>query len=160
MSRSATTTASASLASRARSAFAVPRQASAGARSGQRSGILRSRRSSVGRSRTCASLSSCFRSPPTTSGAFLHRTCAKLGLSQDYVPHSLRHGCATMLHLLGWTLEDIMLVGRWLSANSARTYIQSGPAMLLDSQIPREIMELGRQLSKRLVHAVELACRR
>src|SRR6185437_10326552 len=40
----------------------------------------------------------------------LHRTCAKLGLSQEYVPHSLRHGCATMLHLLGWSLEDIMLV--------------------------------------------------
>lgn len=90
----------------------------------------------------------------------LHRTCAELGISQEYVPHSLRHGGATLLHLQGYSLEDIMLIGRWLSSNSARNYIQAGPAMLLDSGIPREITELGRKLARTLLVAVKLACRR
>ena len=37
--------------------------------------------------------------------------CRQLGLSAAYVPHSLRHGGATHLHLLGWSLEDILM--RW-----------------------------------------------
>jgi hypothetical protein len=61
--------------------------------------------------------------------------CSQLRLSAHYVPHSLRHGGATRLHLAGVTLEDIMLRGRWASSHSARRYIQSGPALLLANNI-------------------------
>ena len=44
------------------------------------------------------------------------QTCANLGLSDRYVPHSLRHGGATSMKLRGWSLEDIMQRGRWKSA--------------------------------------------
>lgn len=64
-------------------------------------------------------------------------TCAELGLSARYVPHSLRHGGATRLHLLGVSLEDVMMRGRWASAKSARTYIQSSRAMLMSVRVPR-----------------------
>lgn len=41
------------------------------------------------------------------------RTCADLDLSSRYVPHSLRHGGATRLCLMGWRMEDILRRGRW-----------------------------------------------
>ena len=59
-----------------------------------------------------------------------------LGLSPTFVPHSLRHGGATELRLLGWTLETIMERGRWASSASAKRYIQAGPAVLLALQVP------------------------
>lgn len=60
---------------------------------------------------------------------------ASLGLHQGYVFHSLRHGRATELFLLGTRIEDILLLGRWASNKSARTYVQSGRALLLSIQV-------------------------
>ena len=72
--------------------------------------------------------------------------CADLGLSKDYVPHSLRHGGATHDFLLGMPLEEILRHGRWSSTKSARHYIQSGRALLLLTSVPPCIPELAQAL--------------
>jgi hypothetical protein len=74
-------------------------------------------------------------------------TCAQLGLSHQYVPHSLRHGGATRLHLQGWSIEDILLRGRWQSNKSARRYIQSGRAMLISTSVPKKIAHQAKTLA-------------
>ena len=81
------------------------------------------------------------------------QTCANLGLSDRYVPHSLRHGGATSMKLRGWSLEDIMQRGRWKSAMSARTYIDAGRAMLMAVKVPASIAAAGQALA----HDVGLA---
>ena len=67
------------------------------------------------------------------------RACSELGLSSKYVPHSLRHGGATRLHLQGVRVEDIMVRGRWASSKSGRTYIQSSRAVLMALTPPRAV---------------------
>ena len=84
-------------------------------------------------------------------------TCAKLGLCEKYVPHSLRHGAATRAFQQGVKLEDIMLRGRWASSKSARTYIQSGPALLLAVQVPKEAAKLGLLFSQHLLETIALS---
>lgn len=76
---------------------------------------------------------------PVSSDVFRRRfkkACAQLGLSDSYVPHSLRHGGATALFIAGEGIEDIMLRGRWASNKSARRYIQAGPSLLLQQRVP------------------------
>jgi integrase len=74
-------------------------------------------------------------------------TCTSMGLSDLYVPHSLRHGGATRyFHVLKYSLEDILLRGRWASTPSARRYIQAGVAMLMSVTAPALIVELGRTM--------------
>lgn len=72
--------------------------------------------------------------------------CSTLGLSAGYVPHSLRHGGATFLHLKGTPIEDILLRGRWSSNKSARRYIQAGRALLLSVEVPVRVAELGARM--------------
>jgi len=74
-------------------------------------------------------------------------TCAALGLSDRYVPHSLRHGGATRLHLIGVSIEDILLRGRWSSSKSARRYIQSGRALLLSMRVPARLQDLASRVA-------------
>lgn len=78
----------------------------------------------------------------------LKSLCEQLGLSGRYVPHSLRHGGATRLHMDGWSIEDILLRGRWLSNKSARRYIQSGRALLLSMRIPTDVALIAAYLVK------------
>lgn len=92
-----------------------------------------------------------------TYRALFKRCCALFDLSDSYVPHSLRHGGATRLHLQGMPIEDIMLRGRWISNKSARTYIQAGRAMLLAITVPSKLMEVGGQLAKELVASISLS---
>ena len=75
--------------------------------------------------------------------------CEDLGLSSDFVPHSLRHGGATHDYLKGLPIEDIMRLGRWI-------YIQSGRAILLSNIIPREVVELAKVLVPHIVFAFSL----
>lgn len=71
------------------------------------------------------------------------KTCALLSLSPEYVPHSLRHGGATWLSVVGNTrVEDIMLRGRWASLKSVKRYIQVGKATLLTMEIPTKWSDL------------------
>jgi len=76
--------------------------------------------------------------------------CADLGLSPAYVPHSLRHGGATHDFIRGYTIEQIMVFGRWASSSSARHYIQSGRALLLTVQAPDWLADAARHLVPRI----------
>ena len=69
------------------------------------------------------------------------RACSELHLSTKYVPHSLRHGGATRLHLQNVKVEDIMVRGRWASSKSARTYIQSSRAVLMAMTPPQAVAD-------------------
>jgi integrase len=97
---------------------------------------------------------------PFSAGVFrrlLHSTCASLGLSSRYVPHSLRHGGATYLFASGVPLGDIELRGRWVSSKSARRYIQFGPALLTQVEVPEWASEVGAALASDLVLSFSLA---
>lgn len=85
------------------------------------------------------------------------QTCAALGLSSTYVPHSLRHGGATRWHLLGHSIEDILMRGRWASTKSARRYVQAGRAMLLTTHVPDRLAVLARVLTRNVTLSLILA---
>lgn len=94
--------------------------------------------------------------PFSTSSFRTHfkAACASLGLSSEYVPHSLRHGGATHDSLQGMPLEDILRHGRWASTKSARHYIQSGRALLLLTSVPPGITALARTLVPHVLDAM------
>ena len=83
-------------------------------------------------------------------------TVAKLRLPTSIVPHSLRHGGATRLHLSGLPLEDILLRGRWAASKSARTYIQAGKALLLDLNVEGPVAQLASVLAGDLEHTFRM----
>ena len=85
------------------------------------------------------------------------RTCSLLGLPDNYVPHSLRHGGATRDHLDGKALEDILQRGRWASTKSARHYIQAGRAILMTTRVPDHLARAGRLLAADLLSSFTLA---
>lgn len=82
--------------------------------------------------------------------ALFKSTCAALGLRNRYVPHSQRHGGATWYHMHGWSLEDVLLRGRWASVKSARIYINAGRALLMGMDVPPALHQLGLTLSRDL----------
>lgn len=68
--------------------------------------------------------------------------CGLLGLGAiPFVPHSFRHGGATRDYMRGCSIEQIKLHGRWKSLESARRYIQQGPALLLLNEVPVKLVE-------------------
>jgi len=71
-----------------------------------------------------------------------HSACAGLGLSSEYVPHSLRHGGATYCFILGMPMEDVLTRGRWASSKSARRYIQAGRALAMNMHVPKRLLPL------------------
>ena len=74
-----------------------------------------------------------------------------LGLGHvGYVPHSLRHGGATHLHMLRWSVDDILIRGRWVAHKSARIYIQSGRALLLQVNVDGKLLSVAEVLAKNL----------
>jgi integrase len=92
---------------------------------------------------------------PFSTSSFRHHfktACSSLGLSSSYVPHSLRHGGATRAHLLGMSMEDILLRGRWASSKSARRYVQAGRALLLTMDIPHDIQVVASDISHHIYH--------
>ena len=98
-----------------------------------------------------------FQSGASGFRALFKRVCAELGLSEKYVPHSLRHGGATRLHLKGVPLEDIMMRGRWASSKSARTYIQSSRAVLMATVPPAHLVAVARVLTRAPKDSLTLA---
>ena len=84
--------------------------------------------------------------------------CAALGLSEEYTPHSLRHGGATHDHLTKrLTLEGILRHGRWASTKSARHYIQAGRALLLETTVPEHVVKLAQVLVPNMLEAFALS---
>jgi len=88
--------------------------------------------------------------------ALFKRVCRELGLSPLYVPHSLRHGGATRLHMNGMHLEDILMRGRWESTKSARRYVQAGRSLLMAVDVPSHIAALGKTLASDVDLALSL----
>jgi integrase len=91
----------------------------------------------------------------------LRSCCVSLGLSAiPFVPHSFRHGGATRDYMRGHTIEQIKLHGRWKSLESARRYIQQGPALLLMHDVPpglvQKAMILAPFLPQCLAYLLEL----
>ena len=66
-----------------------------------------------------------------------HRALQWLRLdAQGFTLHSLRHGGATHDSLHGRPIDDIIRPGRWSDPKSAKTYLQTGRALLLSVTIP------------------------
>jgi len=98
---------------------------------------------------------------PFTADRFRHilkLVCSSLGLAHiGYVPHSLRHGGATHDHLMGMSLEDVLMRGRWKSTNSARIYIQSGRSLLLTLSVPSQLLKFAAILSQDVYSAMAIS---
>ncbi len=62
--------------------------------------------------------------------------------NNNYTPHSLRHGSATHDFCNGIEIETILIRGRWVSAKSARTYIQSGRSLAIQTNLPQSLPQL------------------
>ncbi|HEY9756879.1 MAG TPA: site-specific integrase [Oculatellaceae cyanobacterium] len=83
--------------------------------------------------------------------------CVELGLSERYVPHSLRHGGATFMHRAGRSLSDIRHRGRWAQSKSAEHYIQAGPALLLQTAVPEAVAARASLMARDVVSSFSLA---
>lgn len=78
----------------------------------------------------------------------MRRLCAEFGMRSDtYVPHSLRHGGATLDYMRHGDVNAIMLRGRWKSLETARRYIQTGRAMLADMNVQPKVFEQAEMLA-------------
>ena len=83
------------------------------------------------------------------------QTCGSLNISGfGFVPHSLRHGGATADFLKGKTIESILFRGRWAATMSARTYIHSGQALLVNVNASK-LQLLGINLDKSLLQIMK-----
>jgi integrase len=90
----------------------------------------------------------------------LKHACAELGLAAfRFVPHSLRHGGATHMHLQPerFDIADIAHRGRWKSVESALHYCQQGRALLLSTQIPEPLASAAPVLARNVLLALSLA---
>ena len=55
-------------------------------------------------------------------------------------PYSLRRGGATSLYRQGWPTENILILGRWKSTASARTYIDDGLTQQASLQFSSKVL--------------------
>jgi len=85
------------------------------------------------------------------------RTLRALNLSDDFVPHSLRHGGATRMYLEGATFAEVKARGRWSSDSTVRRYLQTGPALLAALQTSTGLSKAGKLVASDLVNALLLA---
>ena len=90
----------------------------------------------------------------------LRSACAALDMAeQGFTPHSLRHGGATHAHMnLGVGIEDVLLRGRWKSNSSARTYLQSGTAALITTELSEGAQRYVRELESHWYSALWTDC--
>lgn len=87
----------------------------------------------------------------------LRSCCVSLGLGAiPFVPHSFRHGGATRDYMRGLSIEQIKLHGRWKSLESARRYIQQGPALLLLNEVPAQLVQQAMLLAPYVAQCLEL----
>lgn len=98
---------------------------------------------------------------PFTTDRFrrvLKKTCAGLGLSSSYVPHSLRHGGATHMYMVEkMKVEDIMVFGRWAVLTSCKRYIQAGRALLLTVDVPSRVAQLAQDIASDVLGSFKAA---
>lgn len=81
--------------------------------------------------------------------SLMRQACDAFGLGEHgYTPHSLRHGGATRHFLQGKPIADIQFRGRWSEAKSVRTYIQSGRALLLLTNVDSDVFSVAQDCSR------------
>jgi integrase len=73
----------------------------------------------------------------------IRNAAVSLGVTTQYVPHSLRHGGATYDWLRTRSIEFVQFRGRWSSMESARLYIQQCRAKQAAVQVPEHLHRLG-----------------
>lgn len=95
----------------------------------------------------------------------------RLGLADRYLPHSLRAGAATQMHLDGAPISSIMSRGRWKSRSMAEYYVRhadavgnSAAADQLTPAVRRRLLDVSRHggLRETLCHflrSAERQCR-
>jgi integrase len=96
---------------------------------------------------------------PFSAGQFnrsLHSVAAALKVDHiPYVAHSFRHGGATCAYLSGSTIEQIVHRGRWRRLESARRYIQAGPALMASWTIPERLNRQAQAILPELLTVME-----
>lgn len=100
---------------------------------------------------------------PITAAQFRRRfklACSQLGLSSRYVPHSLRHGGATMMYMFGTPAADIKIRGRWKELDTCERYIQSGEAMIGTIRAPETALRIGNIVALDPVRFISAAFKR
>lgn len=93
---------------------------------------------------------SLFQYSPGQLRRLFRKACDSLGL-HGMVPHSCRHGAATELYAACRSIELVMEIGRWAATTSARHYLQSARALLINQQLPVRTTALGARVSKSLL---------
>lgn len=95
---------------------------------------------------------------PFSPGQFnrlLHSVSSSLGVDHiPYVAHSFRHGGATCAYLSGESIEAIVHRGRWRRLESARRYIQTGPALMASWEVPHQLNRNGRIIDREIVEVM------
>jgi integrase len=91
-----------------------------------------------------------FQTTPARFRGLLERFCSAIGV-QRFTPHSLRHGGATYDYTAGTPLADLMTHGRWALESSARHYVQTGRALLLDMELDTHVVQITEDLGDNLV---------
>ena len=99
-------------------------------------------------------------SPANYFRSTLRAACIALDVgSFRFTPHSLRHGGATHAHMhMGQTVEHVLYRGRWKSNSSARTYLQSGAAALITTQLSERAQQWVRELQPEWVAGLWSDC--
>ena len=82
-------------------------------------------------------------SSPSSFRAFFYRSLEQLGLdSFKFQFYSLRRGGATHLYQMQWSVQDIMVRGRWSDVRTCKIYIQDGVAQLSSMQLSQQSIAL------------------
>ena len=86
--------------------------------------------------------------------------CAELGLSSQYVPHSLRHGGATRLWIMGKEASTIKVRGRWKSLDSCERYLQVAESVIGILCAPQSTIATARTIARGIVKSIANASAR
>ena len=76
---------------------------------------------------------------------------SRLGIppQKAVTPHCFRHGGASFWFIMSVPILDIVVRGRWANEKSAKSYIQSGAALIFGDHLPRKIQILSDQLARK-----------
>jgi integrase len=73
-------------------------------------------------------------------------TCKSLQLDPSYVPHSLRHGGATRLAIMGKDVSTIKTRGRWKSLDTCERYMQIFQSVIGAHKAPKATVQIGNEV--------------
>lgn len=77
---------------------------------------------------------------------YFHQACMQmLGDSNEWVPHCLRHGGASwLIQDKSWSVENIVIRGRWAYISSCRRYTKGHRIVKVLSDAPRRAVRIGK----------------